>query len=480
MSASLPQSVLIIGGGVAGWMAATALAKTLPGDARIEVLRTAADTPRGALSTQPTLRSFHALVGLDERDLLHAARGTFKLGSRFSGWTDGDHIEGFGDVGADLDGVSFHQHWLRARALGETGRLEDYSLAATAGRLGRFAFPSPDPRSILSTLSYGLHLDAAAYAAALRAAAARRVRDRVGEIARIEVADGRIESLVVAGGETLAADLFIDATDDGALIAALGAPWIDWSSWLPCDRMATREVAPRANPPPLTEVEATEEGWLRRLPLRDADAVALAYRSDLTSDDEAREVLGGAADLAVLRNGRRAQAWRGNCVAVGPAAGSLEPLNGADAQSIQGHVGKLIGLLPGPGPSDRLAAEYNRLVGEELERARDLTVLRYAAATRSDPLWRAARQTPPPEPLAYKLAQFASRGRVVLYDEEPCAEAGWVEALIGHRVLPARHAPLADRAPAAQVRDTLARLQGLVRQTARTLPSHADVLRDHA
>jgi tryptophan halogenase len=479
MSTSFPRSILIVGGGVGGWMTAAAVVKALPDDVRIEVLRTATDAPRGALSTQPALRAFHARIGLDERDLLRAARGTFKLGSRFSGWTDGDHIEGFGDIGVDLDGAPFHQLWLRARALGETARLEDYSLAATAGRLGRFGFPGQDPRSILSTLSHGLHLDAAGYAAVLRTAAAR-ARDRIGEIARIEVADGRIRSLVLAGGETLGADLFIDATDDGRLIDALGSPWTDWSSWLPCDRLASREVAPRANPPPLTEIEATEEGWLRRIPLRDADAVALAYRSDLTTNDDACEMLGGVATLTVLRNGRRERAWCGNCVAVGPAAGSLEPLNGADTQSIQNHVSKLIGLLPGSGSSDLLTAEYNRLVGEELDRARDLAVLRYAAATRSDPLWRAARGAPPPEPLAYKLAQFAGRGRVVLYDEEPCAEAGWIEALIGHRVLPSRHAPLADRAPVAQLRDHLARLRGLVRQTAQALPLHADALRDHA
>jgi tryptophan halogenase len=244
--------------------------------------------------------------------------------------------------------------------------------------------------------------------------------------------------------------------------------------------LASREIAPRANPPPLTEIEATEEGWLRRVPLRDADTVALAYRSDLTTDEDACEALGGVATLTVLRNGRREQAWRGNCVAVGPAAGSLEPLNGADTQSIQNHVSKLIGLLPGPGSSDLLTAEYNRLVGEELDRARDLAVLRYATATRSDPLWRAARAAPLPELLAYKLAQFAGRGRVVLYDEEPCVEAGWIEALIGHRVLPTRHAPLADRAPTTQLRDHLARLRELVRQTAQALPFHADALRDHA
>ncbi len=148
----------------------------------------------------------------------------------------------------------------------DTGRYEDYSLAAVAGRLGRFAPPSEDSRSVLSTLSYGLHLDAAAYVAALRSAA-NRVDHRVGEIAEVaSAADGRIDAVVLADGERIVADLFIDVTPDGRLIGATpDAAWIDESA-LPCDRLALREIDPRPNPAPLTEFEAIAEGWLRRVP----------------------------------------------------------------------------------------------------------------------------------------------------------------------------------------------------------------------
>ncbi|MBC7667309.1 MAG: tryptophan 7-halogenase, partial [Gemmatimonadaceae bacterium] len=103
--------VVILGGGVAGWMTACALARALPAGCDIRVIETADSAPRGALSTLPALRTFQGLLGLEEGALMRAAHGTFKLGPRFSGGAAGDHIEGFSDVGVGLEGVAFHHHW---------------------------------------------------------------------------------------------------------------------------------------------------------------------------------------------------------------------------------------------------------------------------------------------------------------------------------------------------------------------------------
>jgi hypothetical protein len=122
--------------------------------------------------------------------------------------------------------------------------------------------------------------------------------------------------------------------------------------------------------------------------------VTLAYDRGQTSDDEAREILGGEATIIPLRNGRRERVWSGNCLAIGPAAAQLEPLNGDDAQAIQSGVGRLAALLPTADGSPLAAMEYNRLMAQEQDRARDMAAFRYAAATRTDPLWVRARRSP--------------------------------------------------------------------------------------
>ena len=72
--------------------------------------------------------------------------------------------------GRDVEGVSFHQLWLRQRAsgAGDPGSIGDYCLSAVAARRGRFNRPSANPQSVLSTLSYAFHFDAALYAVFLR------------------------------------------------------------------------------------------------------------------------------------------------------------------------------------------------------------------------------------------------------------------------------------------------------------------------
>jgi tryptophan halogenase len=110
VSASPPLGrVAIFGSGVDAWMTAAALARATGGQAAIRVIETG-PTPTGALSTLPSLRSFHALLGLDEAALMAATKATYKLGSRFSGWTPGQSFcQAFGEIGATLDGVGFRR-----------------------------------------------------------------------------------------------------------------------------------------------------------------------------------------------------------------------------------------------------------------------------------------------------------------------------------------------------------------------------------
>lgn len=481
--------VAIIGGGVEAWMAAAGLARATGRQAAIRVVETG-PTPSGALSTLPALRSFHALLGLDEAKLMAATRATYKLGSRFSGWTPGaSHCDAFGEIGASLEGVGFHHYWTRLRHAGQVAALEDYSLAATAAIMGRFSPPSPDPRSPLSTLAYGLHLDAGLYVGALRELAiGNGVTAKRGEILDVvrNSATGNIDAVVLADGEQVEADLFVDCTGPASRLIgqALAEPFEDWSALLPANRAVRIGAEARRDAPPLTEIEAAADGWRWRIPLRDRLDSGLIYRSDLTSDDTALRAARvglpkhGLSEPEVLsfRNGRRVRAMAHNCVAIGGAAGMVEAMDSSDIHLIQSGVTRLIALFPRPG-GGVTTDEYNRLGAETIERVRDLAILHYRRAQRRDgAIWDLGRESALPEKLAYKIAQFESRGRVVMYDEETFLEPSWIAAFIGHGVMPARHDPLADRMPLEKVRATLERMRTVLHQTAERLPTHAESL----
>lgn len=251
--------VLIVGGGTAGWMTAAALSRLLPpGRADIQLVESAAIGTVGVgEATVPHIRFFNAKLGFDEADFMKKTRATFKLGIEFRNWgRKGDtYIHPFGAFGMDMDGVPFHQQWVRAFHLGAENSIEDFSFPIVAARKQRFSHPVADPTSPLSTFSYAYQFDATLYAAYLREFAEQRgVRRTEGKITEVKLDDesGFISTVVLENGESLAADLFIDCSGlRGLLIEqALKAGFDDWGHWLPCDRAYAVPCARTGPAPP--------------------------------------------------------------------------------------------------------------------------------------------------------------------------------------------------------------------------------------
>ena len=115
-----------------------------------------------------------------------------------------------------------------------------------------------------------------------------------------------------------------------------------------------------------------------------------------------------------------------------------------DLHLLQTAVSRLVALYPS---TPAAAAEFNRLTALAAERARDMAIVRWGAL-----------DAPPPE-LAWKLAQFESRGRIVTYDEETWPEQAWTHAMLARGIAPKRWDPLADRAPLESMREMLGRMK---------------------
>jgi hypothetical protein len=79
-------------------------------------------------STIPTSRTFHHLLGIDERAFVRETQSSFKLGILFENWSAiGDrYIHSFGQIGRSTWMGDFHHLWLQAREAGFGGDLGDY------------------------------------------------------------------------------------------------------------------------------------------------------------------------------------------------------------------------------------------------------------------------------------------------------------------------------------------------------------------
>jgi len=489
-----PIDVVIVGGGTAGWMTAAAIAKLLPRRCKVHLVESEEIGIVGVgEATLPHIRAFNERIGIDEAEFMARTRATFKLGIDFENWGRiGDrYIHPFGTFGRGQGEIGFHQYWLRMLHEGASvAELERYSMACMIARLGRFALPSPDPQAITSTFNYAYQFDATLYAPYLRAHAermgARRTEGRIVDVER-DGESGDIEAVVLASGERIAGDLFIDCSGFVSLLMgkALGEPFEDWSKWLPCDRAVAMPCRTRTAVTPYTSAIAMDAGWRWRIPLQHRTGNGYVFASDFISEEKAAEALVGAvegepiADPRVLKfkAGRRTRSWVRNCVAVGLSGGFLEPLESTSIYLIQAAISALVELLPEKeiAPSDR--DEFNRIVDLEYDRIRDFLILHYHATERTDTdFWNYVRTMEIPDTLAEKLELFRRRGRVVKYREGVFLEASWISVYLGQRVHPGGHDMRADVPSADALARGMEQLRLEVQKAAEAMPDHPGMI----
>jgi tryptophan halogenase len=488
------RKIVILGGGTAGWMTAAALSKVnAPRQFDIALIESDEIGTIGVgEATIPTIHWFNQLVGLNEAAFLAETKATFKLGIEFRGWTGegSGYFHPFGRYGAPADQSMFYHRWIRARLEGSRESFEAYSLTTQAARAGRFAPPARDASSLLSTLGYAYHFDAALYARYLRrlseARGVQRIEGKVRRVAQ-DGETGFVTALTTDRGETIAGDLFIDCSGlRGLLIEeTLGAGFEDWSHWLPCDRALAVPSARVGPPTPYTRSTADAAGWRWRIPLQHRTGNGYVYASRHLSDDAAAASLLANLDGAPLADprpirfvaGRRRETWRKNVVAVGLSGGFLEPLESTSIHLIQSAIAKLLSLFPDRDCDPFTAEQFNRIYRTDMEAVRDFLILHYRfSAGRSEPLWAYCREMAIPDSLTYRLEHFRRTGRIVLSTDELFREASWFAVMVGQGIEPTDYNPLADTFPQADNQAHLAEVKRAIRRTADRLPSHETYL----
>lgn len=487
--------IVIVGQGVAGAMAAAMFARMLTSERFlvVSVPVSGADESIGSFgpieASDASIRNFHAGLGIDDARLIRSTGASFGLGTSYIGWTPHhpEYFVPFGDIGAPIEGVAFHQHVMRLRAAGRDYRLGDFSVATQLARAGRFCRPSDDPNSPLSTFSYGLHLPKQPYARMLLDYAKHGgVEAQSSEFCSAELnADGQVIAVTLDDGARIEADLFVDASGPSALLANQLAPasFKSWKVWFPFDSTVHATVAVPIAPAPFNRVEAVPAGWRGTVPAMGRTGEAFVYSSAMLSATDAEASLtsalkGRIADLTHSRfePGRRASPWTANCIAIGAAAAQVEPLYPGSLMLVQRSLERLLRLFPGNGRCDALAAEYNRETINELERYRDFVALRYLLNERGDPVWREAREAESSPELTRKKRLYSSRGAVPLVDGDIFDEADWAFLFDAHGLVPRRHDFLAESVDEDRAAKLLDHMQHALADAASRQPMHGEYL----
>jgi len=488
------RKIVIVGGGTAGWMAAAALSARL--ERSIEIVLVESEeigTVGVGEATIPHLKTFNAMLGIDEDEVLAFSQGTFKVGIEFVDWGQiGErYFHPFGVHGQDVRGVHFHQLYLSEARRRRLPDIREWSMSGAAAELGRFGRPGPDARLPLSQLSYAFHFDASLYARFLRRLAeANGITRREGKIvdALLDGETGNVATVRLADGATIDGDLFIDCSGFRGLLIEekLNTGYDDWSRWLICDRAVAVQSRLAGPPDPFTRSIARTSGWQWRIPLQHRMGNGLVYSSAYMERADAEEALLSNLESKPSNQprhlsftaGRRRLAWNANVVTLGLSSGFIEPLESTSIHLVQSGISKLLALFPDKRFNPVERAEYNRQMHDVYEDIRDFIILHYKATRRSDSaFWDYCRTMDVPDSLATKLELWRTKGRLFRDGHELFGTESWVAVLLGQGIVPEEIEPAAAAIDPAFIAEALDKMHLSYRRMAEQMPAHADFIR---
>ena len=487
------KKVVIVGGGTAGWMSASLLARVVSGGLEIELVESEQIGTVGVgEATIPQIRYLCDALQYPEPEFLRDVNGTYKLGIEFVNWGRiGDrYIHTFGDIGRRLGVLDFHHVWLRAREFGIDRDIGDFSFNTLAAYANKFAHVDKLGDTGLLGLGYAFHFDATLVAKSLRKLSeANGVVRTEGKICDVHLngETGFIESVELEGGRQVEGDLFIDCSGfRGLLIGeALGVDYIDWSHWLPANSAIAVQCEGVEPLLPFTRSTAHTAGWQWRIPLQHRIGNGHVYCSDYMSDDEAQNILmsnlpgKAVTEPRQLRftTGKREHFWYKNCVGLGLASGFMEPLESTSIHLVQSGLSRLIDLFPTSDFSQPDIDEYNLRTHFEFDQIRDFLILHYHATERDDSdFWNYCRTMDIPDSLKHKWDLWKSQGRFFRNEDELFTIPSWVQVFIGQRVIPESCHGIAKLLREADVQDYLDKINGFLTQTVTKLPDHREYI----
>jgi tryptophan halogenase len=485
-----PREVVVVGRDVALWLAATSIRSALaPAGVTVRVveLPTTLD-PASIHASLPPLEAFHRKLGIDEAALLRAVGGSFSLGQHFAAAAGGSgFFHAWSAYGTEIEGHEFFPVWVRAMRLGLNVPLQDFCLAAVAARHGRMLILDEEIAAFGHT-DYAYHLPALAYAAYLKtraAAAGVTIRQATSAIPRLHADGASIAAIQLDSGESIAGDLFIDASGAEALLmrSLPDSQVEDWSGMFPVDRLLTVGSSVGRPLAPYADTRASQGGWTALIPSRSGMHIRHAYSSHCASDDEALDAASVATGLPLSEGSvttvapaLRRSMWNGNAVAIGEAACMLDPVHSADVHAAQLGMVHLLSLFPVARDCSAERDEYNRIMRSQLERIRDFQSAFYTLSPNQGAFWDRARAGAAPAELASRIDLFRARGIMAPMEDESFSADSWRALLVGSGIMPESWPPATDLVPLTAIQDRVRRILSFIKAKVLEQPRHDEYL----
>lgn len=409
----LVKTVVVVGGGIAGWLTAGRIAAKHKANTETGlnvVLVESSTIPAIGVGegTWPTMRSTLIALGISETDFIRECDASFKQGAKFAKWVDGSDDDfyyhplvlpqGYGKAELvahwlakqDKEGVSsFSNEVCFQEAVCEEG------LAPKTIRTAEFA----------DVANYAYHLDSGKFAVFLQKHCTNKlgVRHVLDDVIAVNSTDNNdISSVSTQNNGDISGELFVDCTGFSSLLLGkhYDVPFTSCNDVLFIDTALAVQV-------PYDDEDSTiashtistgqEAGWIWDIGLQHRRGVGYVYSSKYSSEEEARTVLaeyvGEKIESLSIRkipivSGHREKFWQNNCVAVGLSAGFLEPLESSALVMVELAAQMIAEQLPvSRDVMDVIAKRFNETALYRWQKIIDFLKLHYILNKRSEPFW---------------------------------------------------------------------------------------------
>jgi len=238
-----------------------------------------------------------------------------------------------------------------------------------------------------------------------------------------QLPQGGIAAVMLEDGQRLEADFFIDASGfrSELLGKTLGEEYISFGNALFCDR-AVVGGWDRGEEPilPYTTAEEMDAGWSWQIEHEHHVNRGYVYSSQFISDDEAAEEfkrknpkVPESPRVVRFRSGCYRRQWVENVVAIGNAGGFVEPLEATALMIVCSNMQTLVEMLNRSRlmPSPSLRDLFNELTGKAWTDIRDFLALHYKLnSAPQTPFWKHCRAETDPGAAADLLDFYRENG----------------------------------------------------------------------
>lgn len=425
----ITKHVVIVGGGTAGWLTASLIAKRHGQSVQVTLIESSDIATVGVgEGTWPSMRATLQKIGISEAQFITQCSATFKQASKFVNWVANANDEYYHPFTAPIGQGKFD-----IAAYWQDYANEQSSFCDAVTYQSMLCREGIAPKSIANkeyetVANYGYHLDAGKFASLLKTHSVGElgVKHVIANVVAVKQdSQGNIKAVETDSHGDIEGQFFVDCTGFKSLLLGetLGVPFISKNDVLLSDTALAIQV-PYSDPQqPIacqTISTAQEAGWIWDIGLQHRRGVGYVYASQYVSEEQAIETIkayvGNEAENLDIRKisfntGHREIFWKNNCVAVGLASGFLEPLEASAIMLVETSANFIADQLPLT--SDEMlpmSRRFNHVFLAKWRGIIDFLKLHYVLSRRDEPFWQANKEKKSiPDSLLELLALWKNR-----------------------------------------------------------------------